>query len=185
MEAVAGPAEVRRIGNRRAAVIGAIPTSFDLGGLSSRIEDALLEVRAPAGYEIELAGQKREMEQALGMPDGALQETVAKYNEHAAKGEDPEFHKKDKWLQPLDNAPYAALDASVGAATYMSFTLGGLDVTIDGEVKTETGGTVPGLFAIGGCASNIAQDGTGYSSGTCIGESTFFGRRAGEAAAAS
>ena len=126
-----------------------------------------------------------EMEQALGMPEGALQKTVASYNEHAAKGEDPDFHKKDKWLQPLDQAPYAALDASVGAATYMSFTLGGLDVTIDGEVKTADGGTVPGLFAIGGCASNIAQDGTGYSSGTCIGESTFFGRRAGRAAASS
>lgn len=126
-----------------------------------------------------------EMEQALGMPEGALQATVARYNEHAAKGEDPDFHKKDKWLQPLDQAPYAALDASVGAATYMSFTLGGLDVTIDGEVRDAEGGTVPGLFAIGGCASNIAQDGTGYSSGTCIGESTFFGRRAGKAAASS
>jgi 3-oxo-5alpha-steroid 4-dehydrogenase len=43
---------------------------------------------------------------------------------------------------------------------------------------------VPGLYAIGGCASNIAQDGTGYSSGTCIGESTFFGRRAGRKSAA-
>ncbi|MEM9175572.1 MAG: FAD-binding protein [Myxococcota bacterium] len=126
-----------------------------------------------------------EMEKALGMPDGALQKTMSTYNEHAAKGEDPDFHKKDKWLQPLTQAPYAALDASVGAATYMSFTLGGLDVTIDGEVRTAEGGTVPGLFAIGGCASNIAQDGTGYSSGTCIGESTFFGRRAGKAAASS
>ena len=66
----------------------------------------------------------------------------------------------------------------------MAFTLGGLDVTIDGEVKTESGGVVPGLYAIGGCASNIAQDGTGYSSGTCIGESTFFGRRAGRKSAA-
>ena len=45
------------------------------------------------------------------------------------------------------------------------------------------GGIVPGLFAVGGCASNIAQDGAGYSSGTCIGESTFFGRRAGVKAA--
>ena len=54
---------------------------------------------------------------------------------------------------------------------------------LDGEVLREDGSTVPGLFAIGGCASNIAQDGTGYSSGTCIGESTFFGRRAGLAAA--
>jgi predicted oxidoreductase len=109
---------------------------------------------------------------------------MRRYNEHAARGEDPEFHKGKKWLQPLDHPPYAALDASVGQATYMSFTLGGLDVTIDGEVVAEAGGVVPGLYAIGGCASNIAQDGTGYSSGTCIGESTFFGRRAGRKAAA-
>lgn len=124
-----------------------------------------------------------EIEKTLGMPDGALQATVARYNEYAAKGEDPDFHKSKKWLQPLDNPPYAALDASVGAATYMCFTLGGLDVTIDGEVKTADGGVVPGLYAIGACASNIAQDGSGYSSGTCIGESTFFGRRAGRKAA--
>jgi predicted oxidoreductase len=104
---------------------------------------------------------------------------MADYNEHAEKGEDPEFHKKSKWVQPLTNPPYAALDASVGAATYMAFTLGGLDVSIDGEVLDENGEAIPGLYAIGGCASNIAQDGTGYSSGTCIGESTFFGRRAG------
>ena len=126
-----------------------------------------------------------EMERTLGMPEGALQTTIARYNESAAKGEDPEFHKKDKWVQPLDNPPYAALDASVGAATYMCFTLGGLDVTIDGEVKDASGAPIPGLFAVGGCASNIAQDGTGYSSGTCIGESTFFGRRAGLKASAS
>lgn len=124
-----------------------------------------------------------EMEKALGMPEGALRETLRAYNEHAAKGEDPEFHKGAKWLTPLDHPPYAALDASVGQATYMAFTLGGLDVSIDGEVRAADGSVVPGLYAVGGCASNIAQDGTGYSSGTCIGESTFFGRRAGRHAA--
>jgi len=126
-----------------------------------------------------------EMEKALGMPDGALEGTLRAYNEHAAKGEDPEFHKGAKWLTPLDHPPFAALDASVGQATYMAFTLGGLDVSIDGEVRSEGGDVVPGLYAVGGCASNIAQDGTGYSSGTCIGESTFFGRRAGKHAATS
>jgi 3-oxo-5alpha-steroid 4-dehydrogenase len=126
-----------------------------------------------------------EMEAALELPKGSLVETLNRYNEHAAKGEDPDFHKGPKWLKPLVHPPYAALDASVGQATYMSFTLGGLDVTIDGEVVAEAGGVVPGLYAIGGCASNIAQDGTGYSSGTCIGESTFFGRRAGLKAASS
>jgi predicted oxidoreductase len=65
----------------------------------------------------------------------------------------------------------------------MCFTLGGLDVSIEGEVLDAKGQAIPGLYAIGGCASNIAQDGSGYSSGTCIGESTFFGRRAGRHAA--
>ena len=120
-----------------------------------------------------------EMEKALGIQTGALQETLANYNKNAARGEDPTFHKGKKWLTPLDHAPYAALDASVGQATYMAFTLGGLDVSIDAEALDPDGNAIPGLYAIGGCASNIAQDGTGYSSGTCIGESTFFGRRAG------
>lgn len=126
-----------------------------------------------------------EMEKGLGMPPGSLQETLRSYNEHAEKGEDPEFHKSRKWLQPLTNPPYAALDVSLGQATYTAFTLGGLDVSIDGEVLDAEGEAVPGLYAVGGCASNIAQDGTGYSSGTCIGESTFFGRRAGRRVAAS
>jgi len=124
-----------------------------------------------------------EVERALGLPNGSLQETISSYNENAAKGKDPTFHKGKKWLAPLDSPPYAALDASVGAAIYMAFTLGGLDVTIDGAVKDASGAAIPGLYAIGGCASNIAQDGRGYSSGTCIGESTFFGRRAGRHAA--
>ncbi len=42
----------------------------------------------------------------------------------------------------------------------------------------------PGLYAAGACASNIAQDGKGYASGTQLGEGSFFGRRAGQHAAA-
>jgi hypothetical protein len=37
---------------------------------------------------------------------------------------------------------------------------------------------------VGACASNIAQDGKGYASGTQLGEGSFFGRRAGAHAAA-
>ena len=119
------------------------------------------------------------MEKDLGMPEGKLQETLASYNENAEKGEDPTFHKAKKWLKPLTHPPYAAIDMSLGKAHYVGFPLGGLRVTIDGEVVRPDGSVVEGLYAAGGCASNIAQDGLGYSSGTCIGESTFFGRRAG------
>ncbi|AXQ28737.1 FAD-binding protein [Solimonas sp. K1W22B-7] len=124
-----------------------------------------------------------EMESALQLPDGALQATVAEYNRHAERGEDPVFHKRDGWLQPLVHPPYGAFECSLGKSGYVGFTLGGLRVSIDGEVLGKDGHRVAGLYAAGACASNIAQDGTGYSSGTCIGESTFFGRRAGLAAA--
>ena len=123
------------------------------------------------------------MEKSLGMPQGSLQETIASYNEHAAKGEDPELHKAAKWLQPLTTPPFAALDMSLGKAHYVGFPLGGLRVSIDAEVLDTGGKAIPGLYAAGACASNIAQDGAGYSSGTCIGEATFFGRRAGRKAA--
>ncbi len=124
-----------------------------------------------------------EMERDLGIPEGSLQKTLADYNEHAAKGEDPELHKAAKWLTPLVNPPYAALDLRVGHAKYVGFPLGGLRVTVDAQVLRPDGTTIDGLYAAGGCASNIAQDGLGYSSGTCLGEATFFGRRAGRHAA--
>ncbi|MEH6548499.1 MAG: FAD-binding protein [Pseudomonadales bacterium] len=125
-----------------------------------------------------------EMESELKLPVGSLQSTLESYNRHAANGEDPEQHKYKDWLQVLDQPPYAALQCSVGKSVYVGFTLGGLRVSSAGEVLAEnTTVAVSGLYAAGACASNIAQDGAGYSSGTCIGEATFFGRRAGEAAA--
>ncbi|WP_380872828.1 hypothetical protein ACFB49_37330 [Sphingomonas sp. DBB INV C78] len=124
-----------------------------------------------------------DMEKGLNLPDGSLQRTMADYNAHAAEGEDPSFHKYPKWLKPLDEGPFAAFDLSFGRAVYTGFTLGGLKVSANGEVLTGTGAAVPGLYAAGACASNIAQDSNGYASGTCLGEASFFGRRAGRHAA--
>ncbi len=125
-----------------------------------------------------------EMERDLGLPERSLQDTLERYNTHAARGEDPEQHKHRDWLQPLSEPPYAALQCSLGQSTYVGFTLGGLRVSKDAEViRAGSGTAIPGLYAVGACASNIAQDGAGYSSGTCLGEATFFGRRAGRHAA--
>jgi 3-oxo-5alpha-steroid 4-dehydrogenase len=124
-----------------------------------------------------------EMERGLGVPAGNLAATLASYNEHAARGEDPQFHKHPDWLEPQDQAPWAAFDLSLGKAMYAGFTLGGLRCTANGQVQRSGGSVVPGLYAAGACASNIAQDGKGYSSGTQLGEGSFFGRRAGRHAA--
>ncbi|HET6731899.1 FAD-binding protein [Mycobacterium sp.] len=124
-----------------------------------------------------------EMEAALGIPEGNLVATLTRYNESAAKGEDPDFHKQPEFLAPQDKGPWGAFDLSLGKAMYAGFTVGGLATTIDGQVLHEDGSVVPGLYAAGACASNIAQDGKGYASGTQLGEGSFFGRRAGEHAA--
>ena len=124
-----------------------------------------------------------EMEIALGIPQGNLAATLSRYNEYAAGGEDPDFHKQPEYVAAQDKAPWAAFDLSLGRAMYSGFTMGGLAVTVDGEVLREDGSVVPGLYAAGACASNIAQDGKGYASGTQLGEGSFFGRRAGAHAA--
>jgi succinate dehydrogenase/fumarate reductase flavoprotein subunit len=126
-----------------------------------------------------------EMEAALGIPAGNLVATLNRYNEHAARGEDPDFHKQPEFLAPQDKGPWGAFDLSLGHAMYAGFTVGGLATTVDGQVLAGDGTVVPGLYAAGACASNIAQDGKGYASGTQLGEGSFFGRRAGAHAARS
>ena len=125
-----------------------------------------------------------EMESALGIPEGNLVASLDRYNENAARGEDPDFHKQPEYVAPQTKGPWAAFDLSLGRAMYSGFTMGGLAVSIDGEVLREDGSVIPGLYAAGACASNIAQDGKGYSSGTQLGEGSFFGRRAGTHAGA-
>lgn len=124
-----------------------------------------------------------EMEQALGIPEGNLAATLDRYNTYAARGEDPDFHKQPNFLAAQDNGPWGAFDLSLGKALYAGFTVGGLATSVDGEVLRQDGTVVRGLYAAGACASNIAQDGKGYASGTQLGEGSFFGRRAGTHAA--
>lgn len=126
-----------------------------------------------------------EMETALGIPAGNLVATLKGYNEHAAKGEDPDFHKQPEFLAPQDNGPWAAFDLSLGRAMYSGFTVGGLATSVDGQVLRADGSAITGLYAAGACASTLAQDGKGYSSGTQLGSGSFFGRRAGAHAAKS
>jgi len=123
-----------------------------------------------------------DLERALGMPGGSLQHTVAVHNEHAARGEDPLFHKAAEYLAPLVHPPFAALDYTTRNSLYTVFTLGGLHTLPTGEVLTPDGEVVPGLWAAGRTTSGLAAQ--GYSSGLSLADATFFGRLAGRGAAA-
>ncbi|CAN5288159.1 FAD-binding protein [soil metagenome] len=132
------------------------------------------------GYET-----SEELETALALPAGSVAASLERYNENAARGEDPDFHKGAEWLAPQAAGPWAVFDLRLGKAMYAGFTLGGMRVSVDGEVQRPDGSVVTGLYAAGACASNLAQDGKGYCSGTQLGEGSFFGRKAGLAAARS
>ncbi len=121
-----------------------------------------------------------ELETEIGLPAGALVATVDYFNEHAAQGADPLFHKRPPVLSPLV-APVAAFDLRADKFPYPPFTLGGLDTGLDGEVLDHDGAPIPGLYAAGRTTSGIAAQ--GYCSGLSLGDSTFFGRRAGRSAA--
>lgn len=124
-----------------------------------------------------------ELEQELALPAGSLTHTVQYYNQHAAQGEDPLFHKAAEYLKPMES-PYVALDCTPGrGAFYPFFTLGGLDTLPSGEVLTPLGEPIAGLFAAGRTACGVPRRGDGYSSGISVGDATFSGRAAGRAAA--
>lgn len=124
-----------------------------------------------------------EMETALKIPTGRLHAALDRYNEAADRGEDPDFSKSPEFLRAQSKGPWAAFDLSRGRALYSGFTLGGLRTGVNGQVLTNDGGPIVGLYAAGACASTLAQDGRGYSSGTQLGSGSFFGRRAGSTAA--
>jgi 3-oxo-5alpha-steroid 4-dehydrogenase len=136
-------------------------------------------------YPRELAAvgeSPEELEQELGLPPGSLENTLALYNRHAERGEDPVFFKRPEYVTPLAKPPYGAFDCTTESSIYAAFTLGGLHVDADGRVLDPEGRPIPGLFGAGRATSGLSVG--SYSSGLSLGDGTFFGRRAGRCAAA-
>ncbi|MCH2101043.1 MAG: efflux RND transporter permease subunit, partial [Planctomycetes bacterium] len=60
-----GPSEIRHIGGRRAAVLSASLSGFDLGATGAEVERRLSKLKLPVDRSISLGGQTAEMESAL------------------------------------------------------------------------------------------------------------------------
>jgi succinate dehydrogenase/fumarate reductase flavoprotein subunit len=133
-----------------------------------------------AHIDIGAAGETwEEVEAGLDLPAGALVSTVSLYNRYAEHGVDPLFHKARKWLKPLTEPPFVALDCRIDHCFYSYFTLGGLDTLPTGEVLNADREVIPGLYAAGRTACGLPRWGAGYSSGMSLADATFFGRQAG------
>src|SRR5699024_2080775 len=122
-------------------------------------------------------------ESELGLPADTLSRNVHFFNEHAARGEDPLYHKAAKWMKTLNEPPFAALELNFRDSFFSFFTLGGLSTRPGGEVLGRDGEPVPGLYAAGRATSGLPRWGHAYSSGLSLADCTFFGRQAGRSAA--
>lgn len=160
-----------------------IEALFHQGGRVWLLHDASTYSRGLLGAEPCAVGETiDEIEAEAGFPRGALVQTVAYYNEHAGRGEDPLYGKRRELLTALREPPFALIDCTLANARYATFTIGGLHTGARGEVLGPSGEAVPGLLAAGRTAALFC--GQGYpGSGISLADASFFGRLAGLAAA--
>jgi 3-oxosteroid 1-dehydrogenase len=133
----------------------------------------------------------------IGVPAGALEATVDRWNVHVAAGSDPdhgrgESHHDRVWgdtarfgetrqatLGPLDTPPFYAVQVRVGALG----TKGGPRTDGDARVLDVDGAVLPGLYAAGNAMASVMGMTYGGHGGT-LGPALVFGYRAGRDAAA-
>ncbi len=102
----------------------------------------------------------------IGADGAQLERTVASYNEHARKGEDPEFGrgstaynrylgdkevKPNPCVAPLENGPFYAVRLQIGDLG----TFAGLKTNHNGEAVNAQGRPIGGLYAVGNDAASI------------------------------
>jgi fumarate reductase flavoprotein subunit len=89
-----------------------------------------------------------------GMGADNLKRSVARMNEYAKNGYDPEFYLEKGALYSIEQGPFYAVRVVLG----MYATVGGARVTQNLEVLNAKGSTVPGLYAIGLDAGGVYGD---------------------------
>lgn len=137
-----------------------------------------------AGYLIE-APTLEALAQRIGVPPQALVETVRRFNEHAARGEDPDFgkgadahsrfrgdqtHHPNPSVAPLGEGPYYAVALHPGDLS----TVGGLATDGRARVLDRHGRPIPGLYAAG-LDMNSMMRGRYPGGGSSIGPAMTFG----------
>ncbi|WP_158604425.1 FAD-binding protein [Nocardioides mangrovicus] len=117
-----------------------------------------------------------ELAAATGLDAGVLGSSLERYNEHAAAGVDPDFHREPETLVPLELDRLYAVPTWPGVAG----TTGGPRHDARAQVLRTDGAVVPGLYAAGAVSlvwGHLIDHGGGLT------DALVFGRIAGEQAA--
>lgn len=121
----------------------------------------------------------------LGIPAERLEATIARFNEHARAGEDPDFHKgssryghyygdasvgPNPCLGPVETPPFYAIEIVPGDLG----TNGGVATDARARVLDAESIPIPGLYATGNCSSPV-MGGAYPGAGATLGPSMTFG----------
>jgi 3-oxosteroid 1-dehydrogenase len=121
----------------------------------------------------------------LGLDAASLRATIAKFNESARAGKDPDFQRGDTvfdryygdatvtpnpCLAPIEKPPFYGIEAFPGELG----TKGGLQTNASAQVLTENGSVIAGLYAIGNCSASVMGR-TYPGPGSTLGPATTFG----------
>ncbi|MBI2867372.1 MAG: FAD-binding protein [Chloroflexi bacterium] len=127
----------------------------------------------------------RELAQKLGIDAEGLEDTVARFNDYARRGVDPEYHRGEKaferghsiashqsnpCLAPLEHPPFYGVEVYYCSAG----TRSGVVINGNAQVLDVNGAALPGLYACANTAAHLVC-GMGYNSGLTLGQSTVFG----------
>lgn len=139
------------------------------------------------------ADSLRELAEKMEIDPAGLEETVRKFNQYAAAGKDPDFHRGDSAydriysdprvkpnpnLAPLTQAPFYAVRVWPGDLG----TKGGLLTDEHGRVLDKKGAPIKGLYAAGNTSASVMGH-TYPGPGSTIGPAMVFGMMAGQHAA--
>jgi 3-oxosteroid 1-dehydrogenase len=135
------------------------------------------------------AGSIAELAAKIGVDAGALTATVSRFNDHAAKGEDPDFQRGaaiyDRMYGDAANQPNPCL-APIVEAPFYAFPIYAGDIGTNGGLVTDDrarvldakGAPIPGLYAAGNNAATMM--GESYpGAGATLGPGLTFGYVAG------
>jgi succinate dehydrogenase/fumarate reductase flavoprotein subunit len=141
-----------------------------------------------SGY-LKRAGSLEALAELCGIAPRTLADTVARYNEHARRGEDPEFgrgstpynrkqgdpsHAPNPCVAPIERAPFYAVKVQPGSFG----TFAGLKTNAFAQVLDAGDRPIPGLYAVGTDMASV-MGGFYPSGGINLGPAMTFGYIAG------
>ena len=116
-----------------------------------------------------MADTLEELAELTGIDADAMKQSIARYNELVANGDDVDFHKPVDFLYPVEEGPFYA--AKVGVA--LLAVVGGLSIDTEMRVLDTNSQPIEGLYATGNASGDLYAvdypiNMAGNSNGRCL-----------------